>query len=165
MALPCCPPFAQGGSGVRTVRWPDGHTALPRPASSVTLHPYCAPAPGKQPSKMMQSASQSPLHGCAMLSPLCTRGAAECLRWHTALPRWAIEPRPVVCWASLSPGKHNRPFPWHWARTASRPLPVLARQHRSTGANNAYSLQRVLGPAARWWISLFFPPFLWQISS
>ena len=62
-------------------------------------------------------------------------------------------------------GAHNGPFLWHWARTASRPLPVLARQHRSTGANNAYSLQRVLGPAARWWISLFFPPFLWQISS
>ena len=27
----------------------------------------------------MQSASQSPLHGCAMLSPLCTRGAFLCL--------------------------------------------------------------------------------------
>ena len=79
----------------------------------------------------------------------CGVPPAQCLGCHIALPRWAIEPRPVVCWASLSPGKHNRPFPRHWARTASRPLPVLARQHRSTGANNAYSLQRVLGAAAR----------------
>ena len=123
------------------------HTVLPHPAAEFSW--------------LACFASQSPLHGCAMLSPLCTRGAAECLRWHTALPRWAIEPRPVVCWASLSPGKHNRPFPRHWARAASRPLPVLARQHRSTGANSAYSLQRILavptrdrersmGPASRW---------------
>ena len=49
-------------------RWRCTHTALPRPAT--------------QPSKMMQSASQSPLHGCAMLSPLCTRGAFLCLGGH-----------------------------------------------------------------------------------
>ena len=74
------PPLHKGGCGVPPAQCLGTHTALPRWASSVTLHPYCAPAPGKQPSKMMQSASQSPLHGFAMLSPLCTRGAAECLR-------------------------------------------------------------------------------------
>ena len=60
---------------VLPVRCPDGQAVLPHPV--------------KQPSKMMQSAPQSPLHGFAMLSPLCTRGAA-------VLPHRATEPGPVV---------------------------------------------------------------------
>ena len=45
---------------------------------------------------------------------------------------------------SLCPGALSGPFLNRFARIALWPLPVLARQHRSTGANSAYSLQRVL---------------------
>ena len=68
-----------------------------------------ASAPGNRAKVGWNSpASQSPLHGFAMLSPLCTRGAAECLRSHTALPRWAIEPGPVVStWQGLHAGPYR----------------------------------------------------------
>ena len=78
------------------------HTVLPHPAAEFSW--------------LACFASQSPLHGCAMLSPLCTRGA------------------------SLCPGKHNRPRQRKYGRPATGPriagwpLPVLARQHRSMEA-------------------------------
>ena len=104
---------------VLLVRCPDGQAVLPHPV--------------KQPSKMMQSASQSPLSACGGLSPLCTRGAVASRCTRSCLCRIA----------------HNHPFLWHFARISPRPLPVLARQRRSRKADNAYSLQRVLAVATR----------------
>ena len=159
MALPCCPPFAQGG--LRSASGP------------VAGQPYCAPAlgnrakagcvhlaktaplckgscrrtpteglraPGHQIPHLAASiiqaveCRQSPLAWlCHAVPPLHKGGCGvPPVRWpdgHTALPRWAIEPRPVVCWASLSPGKRNRPFPWHWVKTASKSLPGDGLSH------------------------------------
>ena len=87
----------------RRSRSTEGHNASNR-GGPVPGQASGASAPGNRAKVGWNSpASQSPLHGSAMLSPLCTRGAAECLRSHTALPvasrhshtalpRWAIEP-------------------------------------------------------------------------
>ena len=110
-------------------------------------------------------APQSPLAWlCHAVPPLHKGGCGvPPVRWpdgHTALPRWAIEPRPVVCWASLSPGKHNRLFPWHWARTALWPLPGDGLSHPEHPGKQRMMPETGTGPAARWWISLFFVLFL-----
>ena len=83
------------------------------------------------------------------------------------LPRWETEPGwvglarftiPPAAFAATSLctreaflclDGHDWPFLCHWVRIASWPLPGVARQPRSKVANNAYSLQRVLGAAAR----------------
>ena len=95
---------------VLPVRCPDGQAVLPHPV--------------KQPSKMMQSASQSPLHGFAMLSPLCTRGAVASRRGgEPPLPNCAaalenridlgLHPGICRCWlASAGAGRQTTHTAW-----------------------------------------------------
>ena len=78
-------------------------------------------------------------------------GRAQCLGRHTFFA--FLHTTCLGRRSSLCPGKHNRSFFHHSARTANRLLPVLACQRRSRNANNAYSLgefwvQRHAGPVA-----------------
>ena len=113
---------------VLPVRCPDGQAVLPHPV--------------KQPSKMMQSASQSPLHGCAMLSPLCTRGAFFALRHTTGFfyGTWPGLHTTILFWGTL-PGLQTGSYRC-WLASAGAGM-----------RSNAYSLgefwvQRHAGPVA-----------------
>ena len=87
--------------------------------------------------------SQSPLHSCAMLSPLCTRGAAASRR----------------CRSSLCLGAYNRAFLMHSARIALWPLPGDGLSHPGSVTLHPYCAP-TLGNRARWNHSLSFtiPP-------
>ena len=137
MALPCCPPFAQGGLLLALANTTGQGKESMGPAARWSLPWQTQPAKAKRvwPPDTGPAAHNRPfpwhwartalwsLPGDGLSHP------AQCLGSHIALPRWAIEPRPVVCWASLSPGKRNRPFPWHWVKTASKSLPGDGLSH------------------------------------
>ena len=103
---------------VLLVRCPDGQAVLPHPV--------------KQPSKMMQSASQSPLSACGGLSPLCTRGAVA--------SRHGGEPPLPNCAAALENriGLGLHPGPYR----------VMVYHTRSSGANNASPPETGTGAAS-----------------
>ena len=84
------------GSGVRLVRWPDRpklsqavcFAGTPAPALASQRREKLPCNPGGEPQKRpvgCNGVSQSPQHGLAMLSPLCTRGAAASRRWQNSL--------------------------------------------------------------------------------